>query len=108
MTAWSHPLVRPPFSSPLSSRTVLAVHGSLRGAKTARPGPFRAVPKVLLIQGKGSLCVAPSHSPYPKIRPPHLDHVNNLQASLQLPVWVALTAYSHLRNVRFTSPEYAG
>jgi hypothetical protein len=39
--------------------------------------------------------------------PTTLDHVNNLQASLQLPVSFASTAYSHRRNVRFTSPEYA-
>jgi len=107
MIAVSQPAVRPPFPSPLSSRTVLAVQGPLRRAKTARPGPLRAVPKILLIQGKGGLCAAPSHCPYPKIRPPPLDHVNNLQASLQLPVSFASTAYSHRRNVRFTSPEYA-
>ncbi len=56
MTVLPQPAGRPPFPSPLSSRTVLAVQGPLRRAKTARPGPLRAVPKIFLIQGKGGLC----------------------------------------------------
>jgi hypothetical protein len=35
-----------PFPSRLYSRTVLAIQGSLRRAKPARPGRLRAVPKI--------------------------------------------------------------
>ena len=72
MTGLPQPAGRPPFPSLLSSRTVLAVQGPLRRANTARPGPLRAVPKILLIQGKGGLCAGASNCPFPKIRPPPL------------------------------------
>ena len=52
------------------------------------------------------MCRLPLVGPDQNPRSP-LDHVNNLQASLQVPVSLASTAYSDRRNVLFTSPEYA-
>ena len=83
---------QPPFPSSPSSRTVLAVQGSLRRAKPARPGPLRAVPNTHLREGKGgnckgktilslpTVCRLPSGRPRPENPLSPLDDVNNLQA----------------------------
>ena len=69
-----------------------------------RSGPFR---KRILIEGKGGNCKGSTANPIPRIRPPPLDDVNILQASLLVPAPLASTAYSLRRNVLFTSPESA-